>query len=82
MQRTQTKLNNELDRIIDFSDDTALEAAYLDERLQAQGLDLPAVDFLNLATAHAEGATFVTHNKNDFEKAPIQQLADIDVVTT
>jgi len=82
MKRTQSKLRQQLDRIIDFSDDTALEAAYLDEKLQSQGIDLPSVDLLNLATAHAEAATFVTHNKHDFDKPALHSLADVDVVHT
>lgn len=82
MKQTQSKLRNQLDRIIDFSDDTALEAAYLTEKLQSQGVHLPPVDLLNLATAHAEGGTFVTHNKQDFDKPPLLSLADVDIVHT
>jgi predicted nucleic acid-binding protein len=82
MKRTQSKLQRQLDRIIDFSDDTALEAAYLDEKLQSQGVELPPIDLLNVATAHAAGGTFVTHNKHDFDKPPLHSLADIDVVHT
>ncbi len=77
MRQIQSKLGDRLDRILGFSDDTALEAAYLSERLQSQGVDL-----LNLATADAEGGTFVTHNKRDFDKAPILDLADVDMVHT
>ena len=82
MRQIQSKLGDRLDRILGFSDDTALEAAYLSERLQSQGVDLPPVDLLNLATADAEGGTFVTHNKRDFDKAPLLDLADVDMVHT
>lgn len=82
MKQVQQVLRAQLDRIIDFTDDTALEAAYLDERLRTQGVSLNPVDLLNLATAHEEGATFVTHNKRDFDKRPIRELADVDVVYT
>jgi len=82
MRQIQSKLGDRLDRILGFSDDTALKAAYLSERLQSQGVDLPPVDLLNLATAYAEGGTFVTHNKRDFDKAPLLDLADVDVVHT
>jgi tRNA(fMet)-specific endonuclease VapC len=82
MRQTQTTLQENFDRIIDFSDDTAFEAAYLGEKLQSQGVAVPTVDLLNLATAHAEGGTLVTHNKNDFDKGPIHSLADVDVVRT
>jgi tRNA(fMet)-specific endonuclease VapC len=80
MERAQTRLTSTLDRIIDFTGNTALEAAYLDERLQSQGISLDPVDLLNLATAHTEGGTFVTHNKNDFDKGPLLDLVDVDVV--
>jgi len=82
MIQTQSRLRSELDRIVNFSDDTALEAAYLHERLQSQGVSVPAVDLLNLATAHAEGGTFVTHNKNDFDNPSVRSLVDVDVVHT
>jgi tRNA(fMet)-specific endonuclease VapC len=82
MKRTQSKLQRQLDRIIDFSDDTALEAAHLADKLQSQGVALSPVDLLNLATARAESGTFVTHNKHDFDKPPIHALADVDIVRT
>jgi tRNA(fMet)-specific endonuclease VapC len=82
MERVRRQLSEQLDRIIDFSDSTALEAAYLHDRLQSQGVDLPPVDLLNLATAHADGATFVTHNKNDFDKPALRSLTEVDVVHT
>lgn len=81
MTREQFQLRQQLDRILDFTDDTALEAAYLRRQLQSQNVHLDIVDLLNLASACENGAIFVTHDKNDFRKAPIQQLADIDVVT-
>ena len=80
VQRTRTLLRSNFDRIIDFSDDTALEAAYLDEKLRSQGVTLPTVDLLHLAAAHAEGGTFVTHDKNDFDKPPLHDLVNVDVI--
>lgn len=82
MEQTRRDLQNTLDRIVDFTADTALEAAYLDERLRAQGVSLDPADLLNLATAFDEGGTFVTHNKNDFDKGPIHSLTEVDIVTT
>ena len=82
MERARTRLTSTLDRIIDFTGNTALEAAYLEERLRSQGVSLDPVDLLNLATAHTEGGTFITHNKNDFDKGPLHDLADVDVVVT
>jgi len=80
MIREQTQLRSEFDRIVGFSDDTALEAAYIDQKLQEQGLSVDTADLLNLATAHELGATFLTRNKNDFDKTPIQQLVDLEIV--
>jgi len=39
-------------------------------------------DLLNLATAHTAGGTFLTRNKDDFDKEPLHELADVDVVPT
>lgn len=82
MQQAQRRLRSNFDRIIDVSDDVALEAAYLDEKLQSQGVDMPPVDLLNLATAYTEGGTFVTHNKHDFDNSPVRSIADVDIVHT
>jgi len=82
MERARRALSDQLDRIVDFTGRTALEAAYLDERLRSQDVVLPPIDLLNLATAHAEEATFVTHNKNDFDKPALLSLVDVDVVHT
>lgn len=82
IQRARRTLNGHLDRILDFTDETAVEAAYLDEKLESQGVSLPPADLLNLATAYESGGTFVTHNKCDFDKPPLLQLADVDVVHT
>ncbi|RKS84076.1 tRNA(fMet)-specific endonuclease VapC [Haloarcula quadrata] len=82
MLQEQQHLRSSLDRILPFTSDTALEAAYLDEKLQSQGVTLDSADLLNLATAHTEGGTFITHNKNDFDKDPLLELTDVDVVMT
>jgi len=82
MLQEQHHLRSSFDRILPFTAETALEAAYIDQKLQSQGVTLDAVDLLNLATAHEAGGTFVTHNKTDFDREPIKQLADVDVVHT
>jgi len=82
MLKEQQHLRASLDRILPFTSDTALEAAYLDAKLQSRGVKLDSVDLLNLATAHEAGGTFVTHNKNDFDKAPLREIADVDIVLT
>lgn len=80
MERARSRLTSTLDRILDFGGDTALEAAYLDERLRSHGVTLGPADLLNLATAHEAGGTFVTHNKRDFDKQPVRAIADVDIV--
>jgi tRNA(fMet)-specific endonuclease VapC len=82
MLQKQQHLQSSFDRILPFTLDTALEAAYLDEKLQTQGVALDAVGLLNLASAHEAGGTFVTHNENDFGRRPVTDLADVDVVLT
>lgn len=82
MERAHGHLSSHLDRILDFSARTALEAAYLDERLREHGVSLDPADLLNVATAHEQGGTFVTHNKRDFDKPPLRDLTDVDVVCT
>jgi len=82
MEQLRGRLTTTLDRIIDFSGSTALEAAYLDDRLRTQDVSLEPADLLNLATAHEEGGIFVTHNKHDFDVDPIHQLTNVDVVYT
>ncbi|PSP95989.1 PIN domain nuclease [Halobacteriales archaeon QS_4_62_28] len=82
MLQEQQHLRSSFDRILPFTNDTALEAAYLDQKLQLQGVTLDAIDLLNLATAHEAGGLFITHNSNDFDEEPIRQLTDIDVIHT
>jgi len=82
MLQEKHHLQSNFDRILSFTDDTALEASYLDNKLQSQGVTLDVVDLFNLATAYTEGGTFVTHNKNDFDKGPVHSLVDVDVVHT
>jgi len=82
MLRIQSTLRENFDRILQFTDDTALETAYLDEKLRSQGVSLDSVDLLNVATAHARGGTFITHNKRDFDTPVLYDLVDVDVLFT
>jgi tRNA(fMet)-specific endonuclease VapC len=81
-RQEQRRFKSTFDRSLSFTDDMALEASYLDDKLQSQGVVLDAIDLFNLATAYTEGGTFVTHNKNDFDEGPIHSLADLDVIHT
>jgi len=82
IRRAQRRLNEHLDRIVEFDDRIAAEAAYLDGKLESQEVGLDPVDLLHLATAHAENGTFVTHNKRDFDKRPIHEITDVATVRT
>lgn len=82
VSQTQQQLLRVFDEILPFTDDVAVEAWRLNDRLLSQGIALDKLDLLNLATAHEAGATFVTHNSNDFDKPPIYQLVDLDVIVS
>ncbi|WP_299264032.1 type II toxin-antitoxin system VapC family toxin [Halorientalis sp.] len=81
-RQEQRRLRSTFDRILSFTDDTAIEASYLDDKLQSQDVVLDAVDLFTLATVYTEGGTFVTHNKRDVDEGPVHSLADVDVVHT
>jgi len=82
VSQTQRRLHNVFDEILPFTDDVAVEAWRINDRLLTQGISLKALDLLNLATAHEAGGTFVTHNSNDFDKPPVHQLVDLDVIVS
>jgi tRNA(fMet)-specific endonuclease VapC len=52
MRTEHQRLQSTFDRILPFTSDTALEAAYIDDRLQSHGISLALADLLNVATAH------------------------------
>ncbi|WP_328766979.1 type II toxin-antitoxin system VapC family toxin [Haloarcula nitratireducens] len=68
--------------MISFDEDTAEEAANIESALRSAGTSLKVGDLLIAATARQHGATLVTADKKDFDKQPIHQLLDIDVLDT
>lgn len=80
VQTQQRKLEDRLDGIFPVTDDVATEAAKMEIVLGEQGTSLATTDLLHAATARANGATFVTRDVDDFDKEPIKQLMDIDVI--
>ena len=66
--------------MISFDGDTAAEAASMETSLEAAGVSLNDVDLLIAATARQHQATFVTADRNDFDKTPLHELIDIDIV--
>jgi predicted nucleic acid-binding protein len=80
-QRTRrSQLTQAVDDVISFDGDTAAEAASMETSLKAAGVSLDDVDLLIAATARQHQATFVTADKNDFDKKPVHELLDIDIV--
>ena len=80
MRRRQ--LTQTVDNVISFDGDTAAEAASMETSLEAAGISLDDVDLLVAATARQHQATFVTADKNDFDKTELHELMDIDIVDT
>ena len=80
-QRTRrSQLTQAIDDVISFDGDTAAEAASMESSLEAAGVSLDEADLLIAATARQHQATFVTADKNDFDKSPLHELMDIDIV--
>ncbi|WP_324664064.1 type II toxin-antitoxin system VapC family toxin [Haloarcula sediminis] len=82
-QRTRrSQLTQAVDDVISFDGDTAAEAASMETSLEAAGVSLDGVDLLIAATARQHQATLVTADKNDFDKTPLHELMDVDIVNT
>ena len=80
-QRTRrNQLTQAVDNVIRFDGDTAAEAASMETSLEAAGVSVDDVDLLVAATARQHQATFVTADKKDFDKTPLHELMDIDII--
>ena len=69
-----------VDAVADLNADIATEAANLQARLATTNTSLDLADLLIAATAREYGATLTTANRNDFDKQPLHELIDIDIV--
>ena len=78
--QTKRKLQQIFDEILPFTTEVAVEAWRINDLLASQNVSLEPLDLLNLATSQEVGATFVTHNKRDFDKRSLHDLAAVDVV--
>jgi len=74
-------LGRVLDGIEPFTEEASLTAARVEAGLDTHGTTLRMRDLLIAAHARALGATFVTCDQGDFERDPVQQVLDVDVVT-
>ncbi|PSP51160.1 VapC toxin family PIN domain ribonuclease [Halobacteriales archaeon QS_5_68_33] len=79
-KRLQTLKTDVVDDIAAFDEDAAVEAASMDSSLEDANASLDAADLMIAATARRYGGTLVTANKRDFDKRPIHQLMDVDIV--
>lgn len=71
-----------LNEISPIDTQTSLEAANLRSLLENSGTSLATGDLLVAATARQHSGTLATANKNDFDKQPIHELLDVDIVPT
>lgn len=81
-QQVRAWLGKVLDGIEPFSENAGLEAASVEASLQNQATTLRMRDLLIASHARALEATFVTYDKGDFQNQPIQQLLDVDIITS
>ncbi len=69
-----------VDGVVPVDADIAEQAANVRARLASVGTSLAVPDLLIAATARQQGCTLATRNKNDFDKAPVHELLDVDIV--
>jgi len=69
-----------VDDIASFDEDAAIEAASMESSLSKTDTSLDAADLMIAATARQRGGVLATSNKRDFDKQPIRQLLDVDIV--
>jgi predicted nucleic acid-binding protein len=79
LRRLESEIVNEVTPI---DSGTSLEAATIGSLLADAGTSLDTGDLLVAATARQHDGRLATANANDFDKAPIHQLLDVDIVPT
>lgn len=80
VHRHQHALNQRIERVLSLTEDVAVEGVLLEHSLTQHDVSLDLADLLHAATARANDATFVTCDASDFDKTPIQQTMDIDII--
>lgn len=80
VHRQHQALTENIEQIAPLNGDVAVEAVLLENSLAKQDISLNLADLLHAAIARERGATFVTCDASDFDKAPIHQLLDIDII--
>lgn len=79
-KRLQTLKTHVVDDVAAFDEDAAVEAASIESALADTDSSLDAADLMIAATARRYGGTLATANKRDFDKRPVHQLMDVDIV--
>ncbi|RXK47452.1 type II toxin-antitoxin system VapC family toxin [Halorientalis pallida] len=80
-RRTERKqVESRVDAVLPLDTDAALEASDIENLLSSSGTSLDPGDLLIAAIARSRNATLATRNKNDFDKQPVHQLMDVDIV--
>ena len=80
VHEVQTWLGQLLDAVEPFDEIAGLEAAQIEASLPEQDAALAMRDLLIAAHASTLDATFVTADKGDFRREPVQQLLAVDVI--
>jgi predicted nucleic acid-binding protein len=80
IQQQYHALTRRIQRVLPLNEAVAVEAAQLEQILTDQEISLPLADLLHVATARENNATFVTCDIADFDKAPLRQLLEIDII--
>lgn len=80
VRRARRRLHAIIDDVLPYTDAVAAETATLETTLEQQDVHLDIADLLHAATAREAGATFVTADANDFDRPPIHDLLDLEIV--
>lgn len=80
IREQRRRAEESVDGVIPVDADVAQQAANIRARLASAGTSLAVPDLLVAATARETDCTLVTRNKNDFDKTPIHQLLDVDII--
>jgi predicted nucleic acid-binding protein len=80
IRSSRTAAEENVDGILPLDGDVAEEAANIQARLATAGTSLDLADLLIAGTAREHGCTLATGNKQDFDKPPVHELLDVDIV--
>lgn len=79
-RKERRELEERVDGVLPLDADAAAEAADMENLLESAGPSLAAADLLVAAITRSRGATLATRNSDDFDKEPVHELMDVDVL--